>query len=199
MGLFYTNMTVYGTSRDAVLAFLRNVDIPAFVSPERDGYTVVFERGLDEQDPMAIETLGCFLTEELACPALTAVLHDDDVLYLWLFQNGKLLDRYDSSPAYFDSTSDHRPPEGGDAQLICGAFGRFNRWPRVEHLLRADLLEGELPEVRGEQERHVAIAAELGHPFYVAGLGYSAIAGGYVAEEYRGIVFEAVKGDLGGS
>jgi hypothetical protein len=123
---------------------------------------------------------------------LAAVLHDDDVLYLWLFQKGEIVDRYDSSPAYFDATSDHRRPEGGNVKLICEAFDQAERRSAVERLLRADLLEGELPEVRGEQERHAAIAAELGHPWFVAGLGYSAIAGGYVAEEYRGIQFEAV-------
>lgn len=192
MGLFYTNMTVCGTSRDAVLKFLRGNEEQAFVSPEVDGRTVVFEKWMDEQGPAAIDLLGSDLTEALHCSALTAVLHDDDVLYLWLFQNGKMIDRYDSSPAYFNSSSDHRPPEGGDSQLICDAFGRPERAARVEALLRADLLEGEMPEIRGEQERHAALAAELGHPFFVAGLGYSAIAGGYIAEEYRGIEFEAV-------
>jgi len=46
--------------------------------------------------------------------------------------------------------------------------------------------------VPGEQERHAALAAALGMPWFVAGLGYSAIAGGYVAKEFQGIAFEAV-------
>jgi hypothetical protein len=191
MGLFYSNLTAYAPERPVLLAELRRLRLTAYVSPTIDGHTVVFERAMDEQNPRAIERLGRAVTRGLACSALAAVLHDDDVLYLWLFRNGRVRDRYDSSPAYFDPHSGHRPPEGGDAKLICEAFGRPDRRERVEELLRADLLE-EFPDVRGELERHAALAAELGMPWFVAGLGYSAIAGGYVAEEFRGIAFEAV-------
>jgi hypothetical protein len=192
MGLFYSNLTVYPPARPVLLDKLRRLRLAAFVSPTTDGHTVVFEKNIDDQDAQAVERLGRAVTKELTCAALAAVLHDDDVLYLWLFRSGRVRDRYDSSPAYFDPHSEHRPPEGGDAKLICGAFGRPDRRERVEQLLRADLLEGELPGVRGELGRHAALAAELGLPWFVAGLGYSAIAGGYVAKEFRGIAFEAV-------
>jgi hypothetical protein len=191
MGLFYSNLTIYAPRR-AVLAELRRLRLAAFVGPTLGGHTVVFERALDEQDPRAIERLGRAVTKGLSCSALAAALHDDDVLYLWLFRNGRVRDRYDSLPSYFDPHSDHRPPEGGNARLLCEAFGRPDRQERVEQLLRVDLLEDELPGVRGELERHAALAAELGMPWFVAGLGYSAIAGGYVSEEFRGIACEAM-------
>jgi hypothetical protein len=54
------------------------------------------------------------------------------------------------------------------------------------------LLDGELPDIAGEQERHAALACELGIPAFVAGVGYEAIAGKYVADEFQGVVFEAV-------
>lgn len=196
MGLFYSNLTVYPPPRPALLAELRRLRLAAFVSPTVDGHTVVFERAMDEQSPRAIERLGRAVTGALSCSALAAVLHDDDVLYLWLFRDGRVRDRYDSSPAYFEPRSDHRPPEG-DARLICAAFGRPDRRERVERLLRADLLREELPGVPGERERHAALATELGTPPFVAGVCYSAIAGGYVPRkfippEFEGITFEAV-------
>jgi hypothetical protein len=192
MGLFYANLTVAGARRDSIIAHLREQGVEAFVSPETDGLTVVFERKMDEQKTVAIEALGCSLTKALNCSALAAVLHDDDVLLLWLFLKGEVADRYNSSPAYFDSRSEHLPPEGGDDLLICGAFQKFPQSPRVRRLLRANVLEDDLPGVPGEQERHAALAAELGHPPFVARLGYYAIAGGY-APEYGHIVFKAVK------
>jgi hypothetical protein len=192
MGLFYANLTVYRAMRPALLTALRRLRRTAFVSPTVHGYSVVFDQAIDEQDPAAIERLGRALTEVLSCPALAAVLHDDDILYLWLFHKGRVRDRYDSSPAYFDPHSEPRPPSGGNAKLLCKLFHWPEREERVEQLLRADLLEGELPGVAGELERHAALAAELQMPRFVAGLGYSAIAGGYVPEEFQGVTFEAV-------
>jgi len=193
MGLFYANLTVYRPQRSALLTELRRLRREAFVSPTVHGHTVVFDKAIDEQDTRAIERLGQAVTKALSCSALVGALHDDDVLYLWLFENGKIRDRYDSSPAYFDPhCSQPRPPEGGNAKLICRAFDSPDRQERVEQLLRADLLEGKLPGIPGELERHAALAAELGLPRFVAGLGYSAIAGGYVPEEFQGVAFEAV-------
>ena len=152
---------------------------------------------MDEQDIDSIEELGKAVSGALSCSALAAVLHDDDVLYLLLFQNGQVCDRYDSSPAYFDPNSEPLPPAGGNAETLCDAFGRPDRVERVEELLRADLLEEELPNVAGELERHAALAAELGIPPFVAGVCYSSIAGDYVPQEFippelEGITFEAV-------
>jgi hypothetical protein len=155
----------------------------------------VFDKAMDKQDSNAIEGLGKAVTKALSCSALAAVLHDDDVLYLWLFQNGKVRDSYDSRPAYFDPHSEPRPPEGGNAGALCEAFGRAGRAERVKDLLRADLAE--LPGVPGEFERHAALIAELGIPPFVAGVCYSSIAGDYVPKEFippafEGIWFEAV-------
>jgi hypothetical protein len=200
MGLFYANLTVYLPPRAALLAELRRLQREAFLSPTLGGHTAVFDKGTDEQRPQAIERLGHALTKALSCSALASALHDDDVLYLWLFRNGRCLDRYDSSPSYFDPSAEHRPPAGGDSRLLCEAFGRPERRDQVERLLRANLLERDLPAVRDEQGRHAALAAELGLPPFVAGVCYSSIAGGYVPEdfippEHRGITFEPVGRD----
>jgi hypothetical protein len=198
MGLFYSNLAVYRPARPALLGELRRLKRMAFVSPTTAGHTVVFDKATEEQDFDAVEDLGRAVTEALSCSALAAILHDDDVLYLWLFRSGQVVDHYDSSPAYFHPNSEPRPPVGGDADLLCRAFDRPNGAGRVEELLRADLLLGEgLPGVPGELERHAAIANELGIPGFVAGVCYSSIAGNYVPKEFIptefvGMKFEAV-------
>lgn len=195
MGLFYSNLTVSHPERPVLLAALRRLKRQAFLGPTLGGHTVVFDKEMDEQNGKAIERLGKAVTKALSCPALAAMLHDDDVLYLWLFKDGRVLDRYDSCPAYFDPNSEPRPPEGGNAKALCEAFGKPGRADRVEELLRADLLEDELPGVPGEFERHAALAAELGMPPFVAGVCYSSVAGNYVPKKFippDGIKFEAV-------
>jgi hypothetical protein len=192
MGLFYANLTVYRPPRVALLETLHRLRRTAFLGPTVHGHTVVFDRANDAQDADDIERLGCEVTGGLSCSALAAVLHDDDVLYLWLFRDGRVWDRYDSLPGYFDREAEPGPPSGGSGRLLCAAFGRPDRHEQVERLLRANLLDGDLPELPGELGRHRAIAGELGMPPFVAGLGYAAIAGGYVPEEFQGTVFDAV-------
>ncbi len=191
MGLFYTNMTLYRPDRTAVAAGLRRLKRAAFLSPTLDGHTVVFDEAIEEQDTEEIEQLGQLITKELSCVAMTAVLHDDDVLYLWLFEKGKLRDHYNSCPAYFDDSVSPEP-SGGDGKAICRAFARPDSAKKVEKLLRIDLLESRDSEIPGEQERHSALAAQLGMPTFVAGLGYSAIAGGYISSEFTATKFERV-------
>jgi hypothetical protein len=192
MGLFYANLTVYRPRRAALVAALRMLRRTAFVSPTVEGHTVICDRTIDDQNSLAIEQLGCRLTKDLACVGLAAVLHDDDVLYLWLFQNGELRDHYDSLPGYFDPEAEPGGPAGGDSRLLCEAFARPHSRGKVQAILRANLLEGEWPAFPGEEERHEALAAALGMPRFAVGLGYAAIAGNLVPKEFHEVKFEAI-------
>jgi hypothetical protein len=193
MGLFYANLTVYPPHREALLDTLRRLNRTAFTSPTVDGYTVVFDQDNDNQDFDDIQRLGCEVTGGLSCAGLAAVLHDDDVLYLWLFRDGEVQDHYNSLPQYFDPKAEPGPPIGGNGKLFCEAFDRAEHHEQVERLLRANLLKAELPEIPGELERHRAIAEELGIPPLVAGLGYGAIAAGYLPAEFQGTVLDSIR------
>jgi hypothetical protein len=128
VGLFYANLTVYRPPRAALLKALRRLRRTAFVSPTVHGHTVVYDRAVDEHDSFAvIERFGRALSKELSCSAVAAALHDDDVLYLWLFQKGRVRDRYDSLPGYYDRDASGSPPAGGNSKLLCTAFGRPDR------------------------------------------------------------------------
>lgn len=193
MGLFYANLAVYPPPRAALLGTLRRLGRPAFLGPTLGGHTVVFDRDYDAWDFAAIEHVAREVTGALACSALAALLHDDDVLYLWLFRDGEHLDWYESLPGYFEADVEPGPPVGGCGRLYGEAFGRPRRHRRrIDELLRANILDDELPEIPGELERHRALAAALGMPPHAAGLGHSAIAGGYVPEEFAATEFEPV-------
>jgi hypothetical protein len=192
MGLFYTTFTTRGPDADAVQSALKKLRRSAFVSPTVEEYTVIYDQKTEEQDFPEIEKLGMALSEALRAPVLAAALHDDDVLYLWLFQNGEKTDFYNSLPAYFDADAEAGPPEGGNARLLCEAFGCPQKIKRVEELLRANLLDGELPEIAGELERHDALTEQLGLPAYASTLTYSGIKNDYVPEEFGDIEFKKI-------
>jgi hypothetical protein len=114
MGNFYTSLTVRGADHDKVVEALRGRT--AAVSPTRDGYTVIWDAECEGQDQRLINRLGQQLSSQLACPILSVLNHDDDILCYGLYSPQKKLDEYDSTPGYFEGRND--PPKGGDAQLL---------------------------------------------------------------------------------
>jgi len=192
MGLFYTTFTTLGPDGGAVNAALKELCRTAFVSPTVEGYTVIYDRKTEEQNFAEIEKLGVGLSKACGAPVLAAALHDDDVLYLWLFQSGEQKDFYNSLPQYFDPNAEPGPPEGGDSGLLCAAFGHGRKAKRVEKLLRANLLEDELPEIPGELERHQALIRELGMPAFAAAVTYSSVKEKYMPEEFATVKFAQV-------
>jgi len=153
---------------------------------------VVYDQKSEEQDFAEIEKLGKKLSEACEAAVLGAALHDDDVLYLWLFQSGKQMDFYNSLPEYFDPNAEPGPPEGGDSRLLCEAFGAARKKKRVEKLLRANLLDDELPEIPGELGRHQEQIKELGMPPFAAAVTYSSVEGNCLPKEFGNIKFARV-------
>ncbi|MCE9527385.1 MAG: hypothetical protein K8R36_15180, partial [Planctomycetales bacterium] len=154
MGLFYTTFTTIGPDRQQVVAALQMLGRTAFVGPSDSRCTVIYDRLTEEQDFEEVERFGKELSKACDGPVFAAALHDDDVLYLWLFDAGNCCDFYNSMPQYFDPDAEPGPPEGGDSALLCRAFARPHSTERVETILRANLLEDEFPEIPGEFERH---------------------------------------------
>ncbi len=192
MGLFYTTFTTRGPDHAKVMTALRDMRRIAFVSPTIERYTVVYDRKTEEQDFTEIEKLGKALSDAFGAPILGAVLHEDDVLHLWLFQAGECCDFYDSLPQYFDPDVEPGAPEGGNSAALCAAFGLARNRKRVEAILRANLLDEELPEIPGELERRQALIRELGMPAFAAGVTYASVKGKYLPEEFQDVKFTAV-------
>lgn len=179
MGLFYSNFTLYGPDQERVLDALRVAGRTAFVSPSLNGFTTVYDQETEGQDLESIERVGSELSRRLDCPIFGVALHDDDVLYCWLFRDGESADFYNSCPDYFDPDADvPQPPEGGDAVAWCNAFA-VHCEARVEAILRAEIddEEGTIP---GEEERHQELAEALGMPLFPVGLGYDGLDQGYL-------------------
>ncbi len=192
MGLFYTNVTLKGPRQDQVIAYLRREKRSAFVSPTIDEITVVYDRECEDQDTNALEALAADLSREFGCPALAALLHDDDVFWYALYLNGVHADEYNSDPAYFEDI-EPEAPSGGDARLLCAAFGAETAEAEAETILRqwGGPDEEGPDEYLWASERHQNLAQALGFPraSWAYSMGYDAIEAGYLPADVDGAQF----------
>jgi hypothetical protein len=185
MGFFYTSSTLKGPTQEQVIAHLREQGRDAFVSPTVQGVTVAYDQACEDQDTDLIQAVTGDLSRTFDCPALAVLLHDDDVLMYWLFRSGRLVDEYNSDPAYWDD-SQQSEPSGGNPHAICAAFGVERAEHEVEAILRNswDIDKDEWPpdDYLAAEERHQALARTLGLPSYCYSMGYDSIQHGNVPE-----------------
>lgn len=89
------------------------------VVPAKSGWTSLYEELASEQDDRRIRDLAGGLSGELHVPAIAFMVHDSDIACYWLFDNGQLVDEYNSDPGYFDSDADGPPsPSGGRTDVL---------------------------------------------------------------------------------
>jgi hypothetical protein len=145
MGNFYVNHTVRAP-QDRVVAVLNREGRTAFVSPTANGYTVVYDHECDTQNTFAITDLGRKLSTSLKSPVVAFLNHDDDILCYWVFENGQLIEEYNSCPDYFEDEEGMDDPEDmddseegpgytTDGTELCRLFGTPRVRSRVQSIL----------------------------------------------------------------
>lgn len=137
MGNFYTNVTVRGPDKANVVVAVKTLGYRAFVAATVADLTVICEEQSDTQDRASWLEVAKQLSQKLNCPALAVMNHDDDILSYALYRKGRLLDEYNSCPDYWANADAPFPPRGGDAQVLCEAFGMPGNAVEVERVLRA--------------------------------------------------------------
>jgi hypothetical protein len=175
LGAFYTNIALKGPDQAAVLTYLRAQGRDAYVAPTLHDVTLVYDLASESQDHRILNALAADLSRAFACPALAALVHDDDFLVYTLFQDGAQVDEYNSDPTYFEGERP-APPLGGNAQVLCAAFGvQAAAVAQVERILRAwhgpNGNPGASPYLFA-QFRHRDLARALGLPERLCILGY---------------------------
>jgi hypothetical protein len=165
MGNCYVNMATKGPSQIEVSAALTQRRRKAFVCPTSDGFTVFCNEQAETQDPHVIDELARTVSGDLACPLVAVLNHDDDILWLSLYEKGELLDQYDSFPTYFEDA--FSPPKGGDASKFRRILAAGANESTIEGILRKPHNdEGYIFEI----ERHADLASALGMPAFSVGL-----------------------------
>jgi hypothetical protein len=164
MGAFYVNYTVKLANQKSVVKALAGRK--AFVTPEQSGAVVVFDQESDNQDQAAIAKLAMHLSTSLRCTVFAILVHDSDIFWFQLYEDGKLRDQYNSMPDYWSSGAEPSGPEGGDAARLCAAF-RCDGNAEVESILR--MSQEDYPDA---MDRHADLVRALNLPDYAVGYGF---------------------------
>jgi hypothetical protein len=140
MGLFCVNLHFRTDDDEALTAALKGRNIAnCRVLPTKNGWASLYEEQASQQDEERIRDLASDLTRDLHVVAIAFLVHDSDIACYWLYDDGKLLDEFNSCPDYFDGSGDEpsRPRGGQPAVLI-----RYCR-PGVTEAELQEILQGE--------------------------------------------------------
>ncbi|HVC97804.1 MAG TPA: ankyrin repeat domain-containing protein [Pirellulales bacterium] len=120
MGLFCVNVHFRTTDDHALSASLNKRSVTRYrIVPAKNGWTSLYEERASEQDDRRIRDLAGGLSEDLHVAAIAFLVHDSDIACYWLFDDGQLLDEYNSYPNYFDDDADGPPsPSGGRTEVL---------------------------------------------------------------------------------
>jgi len=168
MGNFYVNYTLRGPEPEVVVTALKGRS--AIVTPKDKGSVVVFDAEAESQDLGVFDAVGRGLSTELRCPVLAVLNHDDDVLLYRLFDDGELLDDYNSAPAY---PTPSVAPSGGNAELLCKAFEADN--PSAVSAILQKPQRGGPDGYLFAVHRHLALVEALGLSVFAVGAGFSQV------------------------
>ncbi len=171
MGSFYVNYTVRSGDQAAVVKSLKGRS--AYVTPVKDGAVVVTDEAAETQEIDAVREVGELLSTSLKTQVLAVLNHDDDMLWVGLFDKGRLTDEYNSSPDYFEGGTS--PPTGGDARKLCTAFGRGDREKELDAVLKKK-------DYVFANERHADLVQALGLPDFAVGCGFKYLEEGELPE-----------------
>ena len=168
MGAFYTNLTIRIEKLPELLSTLESRC--GYISPVNDGFATLWDREFDKAEHSVV-ALAAKLSRQLLTVCFAVTVHDDDVLYFDLFKDGHQLDKYNSSPGYFDESEDS--PSGGNAEVLCNIFGCSNSH-EIEKVLRTNDLESDVGIFA--TERHRRLASLIGLPRFSVGSSFEDIA-----------------------
>jgi hypothetical protein len=202
MGNWYTNICVKGASQASIVAALEELGRRAYVTPNMGGWIIVYDQESDKFDLNELESLALTVSTKLSCTALASFNADDDVLWLGIYENGKLTARYASQKKHFEDGGEF-PLIPEVAEVLCRIFQAPGRNGDVRKILRRPHgilgLLSAFSKLRlayiVEVLRHGDLAEALGIPQATIGLGYEYINRG---ESPAGLRRDDLRKTLGG-
>lgn len=187
MGIFYTNTTLKTSDPRSVIAYMKKNKRSGYILPRLNEFVVLYDQVAEDQNPTVIERLSSEISERLACIAFSILVHDGDVFAYWLYQQGQLRDKYNSTPAYFDDDVDPAP-SGGNAQRLCQIFGvpeAAEQISRIFHKVKIGVVEDIWSEsyLMGE-DIHRELVSILQLPSTAIEAGYYTIENDLISDDF---------------
>jgi hypothetical protein len=99
MSASFVNYQVKSDNQAAVVvAASELVNGRAFISPEKNGWVTLYDENSELQDAYEIGRIGSELSARLSTAVIAFLVHESALFVYYLFDNGDLLDEYNSSP-----------------------------------------------------------------------------------------------------
>jgi hypothetical protein len=192
MGSFATNITLVRVAPSAVEPLLVEAGRSAFIGGQ-DIHTVVYDEQGEAQDG-SHAALAQELSARLGCVAVASLNHDDDILYLQVFEGGEVRGEYNSAPDYFadaygfdDPDAEPDAGDGGDVGVGGERFSLGLDPARFAALVGHGDADRLAALMAGDEvfasDLHHAVASELGLPTAACGFGFTYLARGELPDE----------------
>jgi hypothetical protein len=121
MGAFFTNYHVRKVDAEVCAKALTTlISSRALVTDSKNEWTTVYDEQSDSQDIEVLRRLAKDLSSKLKTAVIAMMVHDSDIFVYLIYENGKLIDQFDSKPDYFGPVSGAQKKEwrGDFAKLI---------------------------------------------------------------------------------
>lgn len=106
MGAFLVNFHVKTAVVEPIRDVFKKLKIASYrITTPHKGWITVYEEQASTQDDRRINNLASKLSSSLKTCCMAFMVHDSDIACYWLYDQGKLLDEYNSAPDYFDAVS----------------------------------------------------------------------------------------------
>ncbi len=83
----------------------------ALVTDSKNGWTTVYDERSDSQDIEVLRGLANGLSSKLKTAVIAIMVHDSDIFVYLIYENGELIDQFDSKPDYFGPVSEAQKKE----------------------------------------------------------------------------------------
>ena len=138
-------------------ALARIVHVEALVAPPKNGWTTFFDQNASSQDTKQLVRIARSLSKKLQTAVFAFLVHDSDVFQYHLFDQGKLIDQFDSRPDYFGVVSSARRRKyAGQPELFAQLARAGVTVEEIQNVLTDKSV------IQLEEERATAFAALFG-------------------------------------
>src|SRR5690349_3985810 len=112
MGAFFTNCNVRATDTSKCASVLKSsISLRALMTDSKNGWITAYDEESESQDIEILRRLAIKLSKELKTVAIGILVHDSDIFQYLIYENGKLIDQFDSKPDYFGPVGDEQKKE----------------------------------------------------------------------------------------
>lgn len=166
MGAFFTNYHVRTSNKNACIRALQSlIHTRAMVVDPENEWITIYDETSESQDIKELRRLAKGLSSKLKTGVFSFMVHDSDIFVYLFYENGKLIDQFDSKPDYFGpATKERRAKWSGHFERLVKYAPRTTTAETISDILfRPQLIE---------EERAAELAGMLGINQHRARLGF---------------------------